>query len=52
MAIWYAVISSVVSINVKVLKPCWTIITWFTCTAGFMLGLPMTTEVNSLNYLQ
>lgn len=45
MAIWYGVISNLLTINIKALKPCWTTITWFTCIAGFILGLPMTTEV-------
>ncbi|XKL62296.1 hypothetical protein PGB90_002129 [Kerria lacca] len=44
MAIWYGVISNLLTINIKALKPCWTTITWFTCIAGFILGLPMTTE--------
>lgn len=45
LAIWHCVITGIMAIRAKVLKSWETTITFFTCTFGFILGLPMTTEV-------
>ncbi|KAK6637039.1 hypothetical protein RUM43_010713 [Polyplax serrata] len=45
LAIWHCVITGIMAINAPVLKSWETTITFFTCAAGFILGLPMTTEL-------
>ena len=45
LAIWHCVITGIMAINAPTLKSWETTITFFTCAAGFILGLPMTTEV-------
>ncbi|KAL0275503.1 UNVERIFIED_CONTAM: hypothetical protein PYX00_003332 [Menopon gallinae] len=44
LAIWHCVITGIMAINAPSLKSWETTITFFTCGAGFVLGLPMTTE--------
>ncbi|KAE8742791.1 hypothetical protein FOCC_FOCC011649, partial [Frankliniella occidentalis] len=45
LAIWHCVITGIMAINAQSLK-CWeTTITFFSCACGFILGLPMTTEL-------
>ncbi|XP_060523939.1 sodium-dependent transporter bedraggled isoform X2 [Cylas formicarius] len=45
LAIWHCVITGIMAIRSKVLKSWETTITFFSCTCGFILGLPMATEV-------
>jgi len=45
LAIWHCVITGILAINTETLKSWETTITFFACAAGFVLGLPMTTEV-------
>nr|XP_022903756.1 sodium- and chloride-dependent glycine transporter 2 [Onthophagus taurus]XP_022903757.1 sodium- and chloride-dependent glycine transporter 2 [Onthophagus taurus] len=45
LAIWHCVITGIMAIKAKVLKSWETTITFFSCTCGFVLGLPMTTEL-------
>ena len=45
LAIWHCVITGIIAIRVNVLKSWETTITFFSCACGFVLGLPMTTEV-------
>lgn len=46
LAIWHCVITGIMAINAPSLKSWETTITFFTCGAGFVLGLPMTTEAS------
>lgn len=46
LAIWHCVITGIMAINAPSLKSWETTITFFTCATGFVLGLPMTTEVS------
>lgn len=48
LAIWHSVITGIMAIKSKVLKSWETTITFFSCTFGFILGLPMTTEVRNI----
>jgi len=53
LAIWHCVITGIMAIKPKVLKKWESTITFFSCACGFILGLPMATEVNNWkNYLQ
>ncbi|XP_046403337.1 sodium-dependent transporter bedraggled [Ischnura elegans] len=45
LAIWHCVITGITAINTKKLKTWETTITFFACAFGFVLGLPMTTEL-------
>ncbi|KAK9736610.1 Sodium:neurotransmitter symporter family [Popillia japonica] len=45
LAIWHCVITGIMAIKAKVLKSWETTITFFSCACGFILGLPMTTEL-------
>ncbi|GJQ74572.1 hypothetical protein Trydic_g21433 [Trypoxylus dichotomus] len=45
LAIWHCVITGIMAIKSKVLKSWETTITFFSCACGFILGLPMTTEL-------
>lgn len=45
LAIWHCVITGIMAINAQSLKSWETTITFFSCACGFILGLPMTTEV-------
>ncbi|CAH1975280.1 unnamed protein product [Acanthoscelides obtectus] len=45
LAIWHCVITGIMAINLKVLKSWETTITFFSCACGFVLGLPMATEL-------
>nr|CAH7720223.1 unnamed protein product [Callosobruchus chinensis] len=45
LAIWHCVITGIMAINLKVLKSWETTITFFSCACGFILGLPMATEL-------
>ncbi|XP_075227667.1 sodium-dependent transporter bedraggled isoform X2 [Lycorma delicatula] len=45
LAIWHCLITGIMAINVKYLKSWETTITFFTCACGFILGLPMATEL-------
>ncbi|RZF39999.1 hypothetical protein LSTR_LSTR002402 [Laodelphax striatellus] len=45
LAIWHCLITGIMAINVKYLKLWETTITFFTCLCGFILGLPMATEL-------
>lgn len=45
LAIWHCVITGIMAINAKVLKKWESTITFFSCACGFILGLPMATEV-------
>ncbi|KAJ8932876.1 hypothetical protein NQ314_014356 [Rhamnusium bicolor] len=45
LAIWHCVITGIMAIKAKVLKSWETTITFFSCACGFILGLPMATEV-------
>lgn len=51
LAIWHCLITGIMAIKAKVLKSWETTITFFSCACGFVLGLPMTTEVNNLFFL-
>ncbi|EZA52251.1 Sodium- and chloride-dependent glycine transporter, partial [Ooceraea biroi] len=44
LAIWHCVITGIMAINTKMMKLWETSITFFSCTCGYMLGLPMATE--------
>lgn len=46
MAIWHCVITGIMAIKASVLKSWETTITFFSCVFGFLLGLPMATEVS------
>lgn len=48
LAIWHCLITGIMAIKAKVLKSWETTITFFCCACGFVLGLPMTTEVCSM----
>ncbi|KAL3277125.1 hypothetical protein HHI36_012481 [Cryptolaemus montrouzieri] len=45
LAIWHCVITGIMAIKAKVLKSWETTITFFSCSFGFLLGLPMATEL-------
>ncbi|GLG97785.1 Sodium-dependent nutrient amino acid transporter 1 [Gryllus bimaculatus] len=45
LAIWHCVITGIMAINATNLKSWETTITFFSCACGFILGLPMTTEL-------
>ncbi|XP_076267742.1 sodium-dependent transporter bedraggled isoform X2 [Rhynchophorus ferrugineus] len=45
LAIWHCVITGIMAIKTKVLKAWETTITFFSCACGFILGLPMATEL-------
>ncbi|KAG5900530.1 hypothetical protein JTB14_022837 [Gonioctena quinquepunctata] len=45
LAIWHCVITGIMAIKAKVLKSWETTITFFSCACGFILGLPMATEM-------
>lgn len=45
LAIWHCVITGIMAIKAQVLKSWETTITLFSCICGFILGLPMATEV-------
>lgn len=45
ITIWFCVVESIIALKPKVLKPWQTIITFITCNIGFLLGLPMTTNI-------
>ncbi|XP_071444051.1 sodium-dependent transporter bedraggled isoform X2 [Hetaerina americana] len=45
LAIWHCVITGITAINTKKLRTWETTITFFACAFGFVLGLPMTTEL-------
>nr|CAD7409175.1 unnamed protein product [Timema cristinae] len=45
LCIWHCVITGIMAINVSSLKAWETTITFFSCACGFILGLPMTTEL-------
>lgn len=45
LCIWHCVITGIMAINVATLKSWETTITFFSCACGFVLGLPMTTEL-------
>lgn len=47
LAIWHCVITGIMAIKAKVLKSWETTITFFSCACGFILGLPMATEVGN-----
>lgn len=47
LAIWHCVITGIMAIKPKVLKKWESTITFFSCACGFILGLPMATEVNN-----
>ncbi|XP_044008403.1 uncharacterized protein LOC122852579 isoform X1 [Aphidius gifuensis] len=44
LAIWHCVITGIMAINTKMIKLWETTITFFSCTCGCILGLPMATE--------
>lgn len=44
LAIWHCVITGIMAIRAKILKSWETTITFFSCSFGFLLGLPMATE--------
>ncbi|KAH1022786.1 sodium-dependent transporter bedraggled isoform X2 [Dendroctonus ponderosae] len=45
LAIWHCVITGIMAIKPKVLKKWDSTITFFSCACGFILGLPMATEL-------
>ncbi|CAB3366261.1 Hypothetical predicted protein [Cloeon dipterum] len=45
LAVWHSVISGIISISSKNLKPWRTTIAFFTCIFACVLGLPLTTEL-------
>ncbi|CAH0384145.1 unnamed protein product [Bemisia tabaci] len=45
LAIWHCVVSGIIAVDVKSLKPWATTITFFTCLFAFIIGLPMTSEL-------
>ncbi|PSN55301.1 hypothetical protein C0J52_01760 [Blattella germanica] len=45
LCIWHCVITGIMAINAATLKSWETTITFFCCAGGFILGLPMTTEL-------
>ncbi|CAG9825106.1 unnamed protein product [Phaedon cochleariae] len=45
LAIWHCVITGIMAIKANVLKSWETTITFFSCACGFILGLPMATEM-------
>ncbi|KAJ8982729.1 hypothetical protein NQ317_019520 [Molorchus minor] len=45
LAIWHCVITGIMAIKAKILKSWETTITFFSCACGFILGLPMATEL-------
>ncbi|KAL1492258.1 hypothetical protein ABEB36_012734 [Hypothenemus hampei] len=45
LAIWHCVITGIMAIKGKVLKKWESTITFFSCACGFILGLPMATEL-------
>ncbi|KAK9874553.1 hypothetical protein WA026_005390 [Henosepilachna vigintioctopunctata] len=45
LAIWHSVITGIMAIKASVLKSWETTITFFSCSFGFLLGLPMATEL-------
>lgn len=53
LAIWHCVITGIMAIKANSLKSWETTITFFSCACGFLLGLPMATEVKlQLFYLK
>lgn len=50
LAIWHCVITGIMAIRINVLKNWETTITFFSCACGFIMGLPMATEVNFDSY--
>lgn len=51
LAIWHCIITGLIAIRTKVLKYWETTITFFSCACGFIIGLPMATEVSLLTPL-
>ena len=45
LCVWHCVITGIMAINAASLKSWETTITFFSCAGGFILGLPMTTEL-------
>ncbi|XP_011057894.1 PREDICTED: uncharacterized protein LOC105148089 [Acromyrmex echinatior] len=45
LAIWHCVITGIMAINTKMMKLWETTITLFSCACGYILGLPMATEL-------
>ncbi|XP_018331039.1 uncharacterized protein LOC108740985 [Agrilus planipennis] len=45
LAIWHCVITGIMAIKTKILRSWETTITFFSCACGFVLGLPMATEL-------
>ncbi|KAF4527278.1 hypothetical protein B566_EDAN006999 [Ephemera danica] len=45
LAVWHSVITGIIAINARSLKSWETTITFFTCAFGYILGLPLTTEL-------
>ncbi|KYN30913.1 Sodium- and chloride-dependent glycine transporter 1 [Trachymyrmex septentrionalis] len=45
LAIWHCVITGIMAINTKMMKLWETTITFFSCACGYILGLPMATEI-------
>ncbi|XP_076220580.1 sodium-dependent transporter bedraggled isoform X2 [Nomia melanderi] len=45
LAIWHCVITGIMAINAKMMKLWETTITFFSCACGYILGLPMATEL-------
>ncbi|XP_078049050.1 sodium-dependent transporter bedraggled [Augochlora pura] len=45
LAIWHCVITGIMAINTKMMKLWETTITFFSCACGYILGLPMATEL-------
>ncbi|XP_076279550.1 uncharacterized protein LOC143208743 isoform X2 [Lasioglossum baleicum] len=45
LAIWHCVITGIMAINTKLMKLWETTITFFSCACGYILGLPMATEL-------
>ncbi|XP_050515599.1 sodium-dependent transporter bedraggled isoform X2 [Diabrotica virgifera virgifera] len=45
LAIWHCVITGIMAIKAQILKSWETTITFFSCACGFILGLPMATEM-------
>ncbi|CAK9799594.1 Sodium-dependent transporter bedraggled [Anthophora plagiata] len=45
LAIWHCVITGIMAINAKMMKLWETTITFFSCACGYILGLPMATEM-------
>ena len=50
LAIMHSIITGIMAIKIKTMKSWETTITFFACVCGFILGLPMATEVGN-NYI-